>query len=271
MSDRPLPDQPQATEVPLLGGTANRGQVFRVHDTVRRPLRPTNTATHALLRHLEQVGFDGAPRVLGIDAAGREVLSYIPGQAVTAPAPSWGLTDAALHSVGRLLRRFHDAVAGFDPSPYSWPDSPSPPFHHGGITHNDPNLDNVVFRDGEAVALIDFDLASPGDPVWDVAGAARMWAPLRWPADTPDERRERQLQRLRVLVDAYGLEADRRARFVEAVFSNHDWMYGLVRDGARLGVPGFAAYWTPDTAERAERAREWLQRNVDALQDAVGL
>jgi len=31
----------------------------------------------ARLRHLEAVGFTGAPRFLGIDAAGREVLSYI--------------------------------------------------------------------------------------------------------------------------------------------------------------------------------------------------
>ena len=263
------PGRPPAVEVPLHGGTANRGRVHRVRDTVRRPLRPTSAATHALLRYLEEVGFDGAPRVLGVDEAGREVLSYVPGEAVTAPAPGWGLTDAALDSVGRLLRRFHDAVAGFDPSPYTWPDSAPPPFDRGGITHNDPNLDNVVFRDGRAVALIDFDLASPGDPLWDVAGAARMWAPLRLPADTPDERRHGELRRLRVLVDAYGLEPERRERLVAAIRGHHDWMYALVRDGARHGVPGFAAYWSSETAERAERARVWLDRNVDALRAAV--
>jgi Phosphotransferase enzyme family len=268
VNDRPSSQQ-AAAEVPLLGGTANRGHVHRVRDTVRRPLRPTSPAVHALLRHLADVGFDGAPRVLGIDADGREVLSYIPGEAVTAPAPRWGLTESALRSVGQLLRRFHEAVAGFDPRPYSWPNSPYPPFDGGGITHNDPNLDNVVFRDGRAVALIDFDLASPGDPLWDVAGCARMWAPLRLPADTPDERRHRELRRLRVLVDAYGLEPERRARLVDAVRGNHDWMYRLVRDGARDGVPGFAAYWTPQTALRAERARVWLERNEDALHEAL--
>jgi hypothetical protein len=256
-------------EVPLLGGTANRGRVHRVRDTVRRPVRPTTPAIHALLRHLEEVGFDGAPRVLGVDDAGREVLSYIPGQAVIAPAAGWGLTDAALRSVGELLRRFHDAVAGFDPSPYAWPDSPNPPFDRGGITHNDPNLDNVVFRDGQAVALIDFDLASPGDPIWDVAGTARMWAPLRLPADVPDSRRGRELQRLRVLVDAYGLDADGRDRLVDAVLGHHDWMYALVSDGARSQVPGFAAYWTPDTAARADRARDWLTGHTADLGAAL--
>jgi hypothetical protein len=72
-------------EVPLLGGTANRGQVVRIGNTVRRPQRRTSPATHALLCHLTEIGFDGAPRFIGIDAQQREVLSYIPGTAVTPP------------------------------------------------------------------------------------------------------------------------------------------------------------------------------------------
>ena len=53
------------------------------------------------------------------------------------------------------------------------------------------------------------------------------------------------------------------------MLGHHDWMYGLVRDGARDGVPGFAAYWTPDTVARAERARDWLERNTEALHTAL--
>ena len=60
----------------LVGGTANRGLVIRVGDTVVRPAAPCRRATHALLGHLAEVGFDGAPRVL---AAGpfTETLTYI--------------------------------------------------------------------------------------------------------------------------------------------------------------------------------------------------
>jgi len=256
--------------VPLLGGTANRGRVHRVGDTVRRPMRPTSDATHALLRHLERVGFDGAPRVLGVDAEGREVLSYVPGQAVTAPAPAWGLTDEALRSVGRLLRRFHDAAATFDPTPYRWSHPAPAPFDGWGIAHNDPNLDNVVFRDGRAVALIDFDLAGPGSPVWDVAAAARLWAPLRDPVDTADVRRGRELERTRILVDAYGLDDAGRAAFLTALRDSHAWMCEIVRDGAERGVPGFAAYWTPEAQARQERARAWVDANAEAIAAAVG-
>jgi phosphotransferase family enzyme len=259
-----------AAEIPLHGGTANRGRVHRVGDTVRRPLRPASPATHALLRHLEEVGFDGAPRVLGIDDSGREVLSYVPGEAVTAPAPGWGLTDAALASVGRLLRRFHEAAAGFDPAPHTWANAVPVPFDRGGMTHNDPNLDNVVFRDGRAVALIDFDLAAPGAPVWDVAATARLWAPLRAPADTTDSRRHRELARLRVLVDAYGLDEAGRADLLAAVLQSHEWMCGIVSSGAVAGVPGFVEYWTPEAEERNQRARTWLRRNADAVAAALG-
>jgi hypothetical protein len=259
----------RAAEVPLLGGTANRGRVHRAGDTVRRPLRSTSAATHALLRHLEDVGFDGAPRVLGVDDDGREVLSYVPGEAVTAPAPGWGLTDTALCSVGALLRRFHDAARSFDPRPYTWSHPAPPPYDGDGIAHNDPNLDNLVFRAGRAVALIDFDLAAPGAAIWDVAAAARLWAPLRSPSDIDDVRRDRGLYRLRILADAYGLGAADRAGFVAAVRHSHDWMCEIVRDGAERGVPGFASYWTPDAAARARRTDAWLERNAEAITAAL--
>jgi hypothetical protein len=256
-------------EVPLLGGTANQGRVHRVGDTVRRPMRPTSAATHALLRHLEDVGFDAAPRVLGVDDSGREVLSYVPGQAVTAPAPRWGLTDAALRSVARLLRRFHDATAGFDSSPYAWSHPAPPPFDGTGIAHNDLNLDNVVFRGGLAVALIDFDLAGPACAVWDVAAAARLWAPLRDPSDVTDLRRGRELHRLRLFVDTYGLGAADRAAFLPALRESHSWMCDIVRDGAERGVPGFAAYWTPEAQARADRTRTWFDSAADAITRAL--
>jgi hypothetical protein len=268
MTPRPADPCPPA-EVPLLGGTANRGAVFRVGDTVRRPARPTTPATAALLDHLASVGFE-APRHLGLDEHGREVVSYVPGQAVTLPYPAWALDRPALVSVARLLRRFADAVEGFDPSPHTWPSGPPPAFAGPAVAHNDPNLDNVVFRDGRAVALIDFDLAAPAARVWDVGAAARLWAPLR-PADTiSDRRRADALERFRVFVDAYGLDAGDRARVVAAAVAHHDWAYRIVERGAEQGRPGFRSYWTQDAAARTERTRTWLERSSPQLRDLLG-
>ena len=255
-------------EIPLHGGTANRGLVVRVGDTVRRPYRPTSPATHALLRHLAIEGFDGAPRFLGVDSDGREVLSYLPGRAVTPPYPAWALTDAALVSVATLLRRYHEAAASFDPAPYRWPASPPPPFAGRLVLHNDPNLDNVVFRHGRAVALIDFDLASPGTRVWDVAAAARLWAPLRLDDDVQDARHGRVLHRFRLFADAYGLTEPERAVLVDAVIANHDWLYEVVQAGARAGHAGFSDYWSA-ARDRAARTRSWYLRATTQLRASI--
>ena len=68
---------------------------------------------HALLRHLEYVGFTGSPRALGMDERGREVLSYLEGECGEYPlAPHW-VTDEALVTVATMLRMFHDAQYGF--------------------------------------------------------------------------------------------------------------------------------------------------------------
>jgi len=256
-------------EVPLHGGITNAGLVTRAGGTVRRPLRTTSAATHALLDHLERVGFDGAPRLLGVDDRGREVLSYIPGEAVIPPYPAWALTDEALVSVAWLLRRFHDAVATFDPSGHAWPEPVPEAFRDGIVSHNDPNLDNVIFVAGRAVALIDFDLASPGSAVWDVACAARLWAPLRDERDAPDQLRDSGLDRLRTFTEAYGLPARNRGRVVDAMVQAHDWCYDIVRAHVADGHETFGRVWRDGGRVRADRTRSWLAANGPRMRAAL--
>ncbi|WP_199506049.1 phosphotransferase [Geodermatophilus sp. TF02-6] len=257
--------------MPLPGGIANRGAVVRVGDTVRRPRRRTSPATHALLRHLADVGFAGAPRFLGVDAQGREVLSFIPGSTVLPPYPEWALHDEALLSVARLLREYHRAVEGFDPAPHEWPTSPPGSFAGELVSHNDPNLDNVVFRGGRAVALIDFDLAAPGSRLWDVACAARLWAPLRPEASVHDARRGRGFDRLRLFCDGYGLAEADRARVVAAVRENQAWFCRLVDRYAAAGHAAFAEYAHSDLRMPAQAYRLWLADSEPAIRQAMGM
>ena len=251
----------------LRGGYTNAGQVLRIGDTVRRPWRATSAATGALLEHLEQVGFDGAPRFLGSDEQGREVLSYIEGRAAIEPHGEWALTDEALVSVAQLLRRFHDAVASFDASRHTWPHAVPERFNDGTISHNDPNLDNVVFNGGRAVALIDFDLAGPGSAAWDVACAARLWTPLRDPQDVPHTR---SLERLRLFVDAYGLPRPERRRVVDAMVDAHDWCYRIVRGAVQDGHEPFQRMWREGGEPKAVRTRAWLASHLREMREAVG-
>src|SRR5687767_680284 len=95
----------------LPGG--NTGGAVRAGDTVRRARGPWTSSVHALLQHLEDVGFDGAPRALGFDDQDREVLSFLPGDVVgtARPWPTWVHSEDALCQVARWLRDFHAAVA----------------------------------------------------------------------------------------------------------------------------------------------------------------
>jgi aminoglycoside phosphotransferase (APT) family kinase protein len=204
-----------------------------------------------------------------VDDQGREVLSFLPGTPVVPPYPDWALTDEALASVAHLLCAYHRAVATFDPTPHAWSPSPPPAYVDGLVSHNDLNLDNVVFRGGRAVALIDFDLASPGSRLWDVACAARLWAPLRPDDAIDDARRGRGLARLRLFVDSYGVPARDRPRVVEAVRENHGWFRELIRTHAEEGHAVFAEHWNPEARERARRYGEWFAAQEQAMRRAL--
>ena len=74
-------------------------------DEVRRPAQPWTATVHSVLRHLEDVGFDGAPRARGFDDQGRERLTFLPGQTLggargeTGPWPDWLRCDDALRQL----------------------------------------------------------------------------------------------------------------------------------------------------------------------------
>ena len=259
----PLASRPGRAPCALTGGTANRGLVLRIGDIVQRPAAPCWPATHALLAHLASVGFDGAPRVLTA-GDGNELLTYIHGQAAIPPLPAETLTDAALVSVAELLRRYHRAVRSFDPAGYRWPRQIPERFRTGLVSHNDVHPANVIFRGGRAVALIDFDLAGPGGAAWDLASAARNWAPLADERDVADARQGRALERFRIFLQACELTRAERLRVVEAIVPNHDWTYKIVTDAAGAGHQGFADHWNR-VAEPVARARRWSVRHQREL------
>ncbi|TQL78684.1 phosphotransferase family enzyme [Stackebrandtia endophytica] len=205
-------------EIPLHGG--NTSTVVRLGDTVRRNTGPWTPAVHALLRHLDASGFTGSPKALGIDEHGREVLSYLEGECGKYPlAPHW-TTDEALNTVATMLRMYHDSQYGFRPPPGAvWRSFGPPPPDTEVVCHHDAAPHNVIWRPDGTLALIDFDLSSPGARIYDVAYAAWTWVPLFSDRDSytlgwkhPDRPR-----RLRLFADAYGLSPRDRARFIRVI------------------------------------------------------
>jgi hypothetical protein len=161
----------------LDGGIANAGQVVRVPH-VLRPSNPHSGSIHAFLRSLRDAGFTGAPMPVGIDEDGRERLVFIPGEVPVAPYPSWSQSDTALASVARLLRALHDTARWFDPEGLSWDNNLADRAGGSLVCHNDVCPENVVFRSGIAVGLVDFEFAAPGRPVYDLAHLGRLCVPI---------------------------------------------------------------------------------------------
>src|SRR4051794_14188913 len=98
----------EETEQRLSGGNTTPGLV-RIGSTVRRPSGPWTPAVHALLTHLNDVGYAGAPRTLGVDDRGRHVVELIHGEVESTFAHDRRGGDEALVRVGRLIRAYHDA------------------------------------------------------------------------------------------------------------------------------------------------------------------
>jgi thiamine kinase-like enzyme len=179
------------------------------------------------------------------------------------------LTDAALVSVAELLRRYHQAVASFDPAGYRWPRRVPARFTTGLVSHNDVHPANLIFRDGVATALIDFDWAGPGSIVWDLAAAARHWSPLCDERDIADSRQGQALRRFRLLLDAYGLTLAQRRVVAEAILDNHDWCRAIITDAASAGHRGFIDYWGRVAGTMA-RARRWCEAHHRDLLASAG-
>lgn len=175
------------TEQALDGGCQTVG-VVRVGDSVRRPLHARSEYVHAVLEHLAAAGFDGAPRLLGIDEQGREVLSFLAGE--TLVRSPFGLSDARVQSAARLVRRFHDATAG---TPLAGDEEI--------VCHGDLGPHNIVFAGERAVGIIDWDEdVGPGPRLVDFADAVWSCADVCEPAVAVSE----QARKVRLMCHAYG-------------------------------------------------------------------
>lgn len=252
----------------LPGG--NVGGAVRVGDTVRRATGPWTPAVHALLRYLESVGFDAVPGVLGIDERGREILTYLEGETVgdADPWPAWWREDDTLVQAIVLLRRFHEAVATFEPPPdprWRFEGSRDP---GATIVHGDWAPYNVVWRDGLVVGVIDWDLARPGDPLDDLAFAAWLWSPLHHPEMIaggefgPWEDAERE-RRLRLLADTYGLED--RAGFGERIVARMHASADGIERGAEAGDEGMIRLRSLGVTDDVRRSARWAEGHARQL------
>ena len=173
-------------EITLTGGKVTAG-VVRVGNTVRRPQSANAVFVHKLLKHLEEVGFKEAPRFLGEDEQGREILTYFEGKVL--PGSGYILSDPQLINSAKLIRRLHDATA----------DSVLASGHEI-VAHNDLGPHNTVFVGEHPVGIIDWDDAVPGSRLRDFANAVGNYVDAWDRSSSVTE----QARRIALMCNAYG-------------------------------------------------------------------
>ncbi len=256
------------TEQILQGG--GRTLVTRQAEVVFREARPWTTSLHLLLKHLENAGFEEAPRIAGVgfDERGRETLTHIDGEFVH-PGP-W--SDQALIQIGQILRRLHDVTASFvPPVDAGW----QPWFLRelGGekcvIGHGDLAPWNTVTRAGMPIAFIDWEYAGPIDPLVELARVCWLFPQLH-----DDDVAQRvglpplktRVRQLRLLVDAYGLSKTQRHGLFELILEVA--VCETANDAIEANVTPHSQGLLWGLAWRA-RAAAWMLRHRSPIERAL--
>jgi hypothetical protein len=198
-----------------------------------------------------------------IQTDGQERLEFIEGDVPIPPYPTWAQADDALASIAALMLRFHAASSSITARLSTWSDELADPSGGPIVCHNDVCMENVVFRDGLAVGLLDFDFAAPGRPIYDLAQFARMCVPID--DDMSAERLGWNINdnpgRLRLVTDTYGLDAKARADLIDCLDRTMDRGEDFVRRRVAAGDPNFIRMLEAmGGIERYERRKCWWER-----------
>jgi 8-oxo-dGTP pyrophosphatase MutT (NUDIX family) len=247
-----------------LGAPLPNGAAAVIHGaTVVRDAAPWTPAVHAWLGHLQETGLGHAvPRPLGIDAHGREAVTFVPGEVSGERWPAPLRTVDGMAAIGGLLARLRAAAADFRP--------PADAVWRTGrgrgevIAHGDIGHANVVWREDGSPALIDWEFAHPAGPVRDLAAAAAWLVPL---VDLDHERRgfDRGIDRrarLHALARAGGVGVP---ELLDGVADMVAWERARVRELGDLSIRPFDTYLEVGQLAGFDRVTAFLRERGRSL------
>jgi hypothetical protein len=241
----------------LAGGLVN--DVVRIGETVRRPMPTDADYVHDVLRLFARHGWPAAPRYLGADEEGRQTLTFLEGHVAWAPAqPPAVWSEDSLARVAKLVRQFHDLTAG------------TPLAEDAEVVcHNDLAPRNTVYRDDGSgllpYAFIDWDFASPGQRIHDVAHVCWQFLDLGPGRASP----EGPGQLIRLVADNYGLRTRDRKALVETILWWQDRCWRGIDAQADDGDPAMQRLRSTGQVKIIQEAYAWVADHRAALEAAL--
>ncbi|QQS20412.1 phosphotransferase [Candidatus Saccharibacteria bacterium] len=174
--------------------------------------------------------------------------------------------DDGLRSYAKLLRAYHDAVGGYKPpSNLEWANGQKKLNPGQIICHGDFGPWNIVWKDGKPVGIVDWDLAHPNTPEYDILYALEYSAPFRGDETAiqwhhfetiPDRKR-----RIKIFLEAYGTPIIKD--IVSKVAALQREVGKFEASIAKRGIQPQADWVANGDLEEVEKRARWTEQHSD--------
>jgi thiamine kinase-like enzyme len=236
-------------EIPFTSGES-ADVVVRVENTVRRSLGENSERVHQIYKELEKSDFKLAPRLLGIDEKGREIITYIDGKNITDEVLT---IDLAIEAV-KALKKFHDILAKSDITE-----------NQETVCHRDFAPWNVLQANNHVVGIIDFDDAYPGARITDLAYAC--WTFLNLGDSSSKKGDQEQVNEIKRLVDAYG--SIDTSNFIEELLNEQNRILEYRKERINQAENEEEKEARKKIYDEIANQIDWVQRNSDLINEAL--
>ncbi len=233
----------------LEGGWGQDEAPIKIGNTVHRQVSDNGDYVHAILKFLEEKEYSWAPHFLGIDGEGREIVDFIEGyvpHGQEVPPETWSLST--MSEIFEHIRQLHELTAGSELAQ-----------GQECVCHGDLSFANTTYREGKAVAFIDWDWTHPGRRIDDVAYALLQYLSIGeyMSPKGPGE----QAELARKLVDAYGLASEQRSLLVDTMLGSLLATREKQMESIRRNTPAAQRLAKAGVPELMLKRHKWLEDN----------
>jgi thiamine kinase-like enzyme len=241
----------------LDGGWGKDLRPVKIGNTVHRQPSERSSYVHQVLQFLERANFDWAPRFLGMDEQGWEVLSFIDGyvpHGQGVPQQTWSLET--MQDIFYHIRQLHDLTSGSSLSK-----------GQECICHGDLSYANTVYRDGKAIAFIDWDWAHPGQRIDDVAYGILQYLSIgEFESEGGAEERAHLAG---TLAHAYGVDASQRAMIPALMLDLLLAIRAKQLKAIKQGSPSAVKLAEAGVPSHMLKRHAWLRENIEYFVSAM--